>query len=85
MPGEIINIGSGQQWSNEDVVDLVQSVTGQRIATRIGEYPARPFDTGHWVADIGKAKRLLGWEPRHTLREGLEKTAAWFRAHPELL
>ncbi|MBI5379525.1 MAG: NAD-dependent epimerase/dehydratase family protein [Nitrospirae bacterium] len=83
-PGEVMNIGSGQQWSNEDVVELVQSVTGQRIATRIGEYPARPFDTSHWVADIGKAKRLLGWEPRHPLRSGLEKTVAWFRLHTHL-
>ncbi len=80
-PGEVINVGSGEQRSNEEVVELVQSVTGQRIAMRIGEYPARPFDTSHWVADIGKAEKLLGWRPRHTLREGLEKTVSWFRQY----
>ncbi len=82
--GEVINVGSGEQWSNEEVVELVQSVTGQRIALRAGEYPARPFDTSHWIADIGKAKRLLGWVPRHPLRSGLEKTVAWFRLHTHL-
>ncbi len=77
-PGEIINIGTGEQWSNEEVVDLIQAVTGRRIKVRVGTYPARASDKAHWVADIGKARSLLGWEPRHPLRAGLEKTVAWF-------
>ncbi len=41
--GEIINVGTGEQWSNEEVVDLVQAVTGRRIKVRVGAYPARPL------------------------------------------
>lgn len=79
VAGEIINVGSGHQWSNEEVVDTVQALSGQRVRIRVGAYPARPWDTTYWVADIRKAKRLLGWEPRHMLRSGLEKTLSWFR------
>ncbi len=81
VSGEIINVGSGQQWSNEEVVEMVQQISGRKINVRVGDYPARPSDTTHWVADNHKAKRLLGWVPKHTLRNGLEKTIAWFRLH----
>lgn len=81
--GEIINVGSGEQWSNEQVVEMVQVVSSRRFGVRVGEYPARPSDTTHWVADNRKGQELLGWRPRHTLRSGLEKTIAWFRLHRE--
>jgi nucleoside-diphosphate-sugar epimerase len=79
--GEILNVGSGEQWSNEQVVEMVQAVCGRRFGVRVGAYPARPSDTTHWVADNRKAQELLGWKPRHMLRSGLEKTIAWFRLH----
>lgn len=83
VAGEIINVGSGQQWGNEEVVEMVQAVSGQRVGVRVGTYPARLSDTSHWIADIQKARRLLGWEPRHTLRSGIEKTISWFRLHQD--
>jgi nucleoside-diphosphate-sugar epimerase len=83
IDGKVINIASGEQTANEEVVDLVQELTGQRIEVRAGDYPARGHDRTFWVADIGKARGLLGWEPRHTLRSGLEKTIAWCRLHKE--
>ncbi len=81
--GEIVNVASGQEWSNEDVVALVGDLCGRRIATRAGEFPARPNDIAHWVADIGKAERLLGWRPTHSLTEGLRKTIdCWSQVRP---
>ncbi|MBI3423762.1 MAG: NAD-dependent epimerase/dehydratase family protein [Acidobacteria bacterium] len=82
--GEIINAGSGEQYSNEEVVALAQEVAGIRLKVTPGTFPRRPSDTAHWVADIGKAQRLLDWQPRHDLRVGLTKTFAWFRAHQQL-
>jgi nucleoside-diphosphate-sugar epimerase len=79
--GDIINIGSGLQWSNEEVVEMVQQLAGSRIRIHPGTYPPQPSDCPHWVADIGKARESLGWQPRHTLRAGLEKTIRWMRAH----
>lgn len=83
IAGEVINIGSGQQWSNEEVVEMVQTLCGRRIKVRVGAYPARQSDKACWVADIGKAKKLLGWEPRHSIRSGLEKTINWFLLHQD--
>lgn len=80
--GEIVNVGSGVQWANEEVVALIGEVAGRDVRTRVGAYPRRPSDTAHWVADTRKAARLLGWRPRHTLPSGLEKTISWIRRHP---
>lgn len=82
--GEIINVGSGRQWANEEVVELVQSVCGRTISVRVGAYTGHPTDTGHWVADNEKARRLLQWTPRHSLQEGLAKTVPWLARHLNL-
>jgi dTDP-D-glucose 4,6-dehydratase len=41
----------------------------------------------HYVADVTKARELLGWEPRTPLDDGIPKSVAWFRewraTHPE--
>jgi len=79
--GEVINIGSGEQRSNEEVVALVREVTGRELRVRMGEHLPRPWDSEYWVADVAKAGRLLGWEPRHTLREGLARSIAWHLQH----
>lgn len=78
-PGEACNVGSGQQWSNEEVVALVERLVGKSLRVRVGAYPAQPPDTRHWQADIAKARALLGWAPAHRLEEGLRKTLAWMR------
>lgn len=77
-PGEVINVGTGQQWSNQDVVDCVESLAGKTLDVRVGAYSRRPADTDFWVADTEKARTLLGWQARFTLREGLRKCWEWF-------
>jgi nucleoside-diphosphate-sugar epimerase len=76
-PGEIVNIGTGQQWTNEQVVSMIGEIAGRPLAMRAGVYPARESDTTHWVADIGHAARILDWRPHTPLRQGLEKTMVW--------
>ena len=43
--------------THEEVVEMVQSLSGTRIKVRVGAYPARTSDTTFWVAAIGKAKK----------------------------
>ncbi len=38
----------------------------------------RPGDVRHSLADIGKAKRLLGYEPKFSVRDGLDQAAEWY-------
>jgi nucleoside-diphosphate-sugar epimerase len=77
--GEIINVGTGEQTSNEEAVAKIQAVSGLPIRVQANAYPQRATDTSYWCADPGKAYRMLGWKPRHNVDEGLLKTWQWFR------
>jgi nucleoside-diphosphate-sugar epimerase len=75
---EIINIGTGKQTTNEEVIAAVERLTCTKIDILPEVYPHRPSDKSFWVADIEKSKSLLGLTPYHTLEEGLKKTIDWF-------
>ncbi|HJU04728.1 MAG TPA: NAD(P)-dependent oxidoreductase [Nitrospiraceae bacterium] len=83
VPGELINVGSGTGWSNREVADTVQAICDRSVDVRMGAHVSHATDTTDWIADIQKAQTVLGWAPRHTFRQGLEKTVAWFRANQE--
>ena len=83
--GQIFNVGTGQQWTNEEVVETVSDVIGRPVRVRTGAYPPHPSDTRHWVADPRKSARRLGWYARVALREGLAETVAWVRTHWDLI
>lgn len=82
LPGELINIGTGVQTANEETVQLIEDACGRKIALMGFDYPPRETDTHNWVANPAKALRVLGWRPRHTVREGIAKTVSWLRANP---
>jgi dolichol-phosphate mannosyltransferase len=42
--------------------------------------PARRWDTDRWQADASKAQRVLGWSPKHSLKEGVARMAEWMDA-----
>lgn len=81
---EILNIGSGNEHTNEEVAATVEKIAGRVLDLQPGTHPLRPWDRAHWLADITKTERVLGWRPRHTLEQGLEKTYAWFQQHHHL-
>ncbi len=76
-PGDIFNIGTGVEHANEEVVAMVERVTGRPIAIARQPHFGHPPDTEHWRADITKARNLLRWAPQHTLSTGLAATAQW--------
>jgi nucleoside-diphosphate-sugar epimerase len=39
----------------------------------------REITSGDWICSSARFRSLLGWEPRHTLEEGVESTARWYR------
>jgi nucleoside-diphosphate-sugar epimerase len=80
-PGETINIGGGRQWSNEEVLLLIEDITGMAINRLPGAFPTRTVDTTFWQADISKAAAVLGWKPRFTFPEGLRDTCEWWKNH----
>jgi dTDP-glucose 4,6-dehydratase len=76
-----VNIGNDQELTMRELADLVVELTG---STSTVSYIERPTDDpAVRRPDISLARGKLRWEPRTGLREGLARTIAWFRAHPE--
>lgn len=75
--GQVFNVGGGQIISLNDVVKLLEELTGKKA--RIERRPARPGDQKHTAANIEKARRLLGYHPKTTVREGLTAEVAWLK------
>jgi nucleoside-diphosphate-sugar epimerase len=78
--GEVFNLGTGVQSTLRDVVAAVQAAVGDRSEVRWGGMPPRRWDTDRWQADVSKARAVLGWSPKHNLRDGVARMAAWMAA-----
>lgn len=78
LHGQVFNIGTGAEKSNDEIVDELFNVTGKKTAVLKGAYPSRTWDTTHWVADISKSRDLLKWQPSYTTEHGLKNTFNWF-------
>jgi nucleoside-diphosphate-sugar epimerase len=79
LSGQILNIGTGIEYTNDEVVRMLFKVTGKKVKIEKGAFPKRLWDTSHWVADISKTKKLLNWKPYNTLNYGLKKTYDWYK------
>ena len=74
-PGPV-NLGNPNELTVADLVRRVVALTGTGGA--IAHHPLPIDDPRRRRPDIGKAERLLGWQPRIGLQQGLERTIAWF-------
>jgi UDP-glucose 4-epimerase len=81
--GEIYNIGCGAGTSVNEIFTLMREITGYERQPVHG--PPKLGETFKIYLDASKARRELGWEPRVTLREGLERTVAYFREGREVI
>ena len=75
--GEIINVGTGRQTTNEEIVATAERVCDTSVRIAPAPFPQRLVDTDFWVADVRKAQGLLGWSARTGLDEGLRETYRW--------
>jgi UDP-glucuronate decarboxylase len=75
--GEAVNIGSPHEVRIIDLANTVIRLTGS--SSKIVFTEARPDDPRRRCPDISKARRLLGWEPKIPLEDGLKYTIEWFR------
>jgi UDP-glucuronate 4-epimerase len=79
-PGfEILNLGGADTTA---LIDLVHWLAEElAVEPRIDFQPEQPGDVPITYADVAKAGRLLGYEPKVAIREGLERFVAWYREH----
>jgi len=76
--GEVINIANGERITLNQLLNELKSLTGKSEA-QADYQPARSGDVRHSLADISRARELLGFEPRVDLRDGLELTIDWWK------
>jgi len=74
--GEVINLGNPIEKTMKEIADIIKSMAGAKV--KIVYRPLPKDDPARRKPDISKAKKLLGWEPKVGLNEGLRKTIEWF-------
>lgn len=80
LSGEVVNIGSGTQYTNEEVVKAIELATGRALKIKTTNR-LRVYDTETmWVAD-NDVLRGLGWQPQFDLLEGIRKTVDAIRTN----
>jgi dTDP-glucose 4,6-dehydratase len=87
-PGETYNIGGSAETANIDLVERLCSVLDRLHPNARGPYrrlitfvPDRPGHDFRYAIDYSKVSRELGWHPRETLENGIEKTVRWYLAN----
>jgi UDP-glucose 4-epimerase len=78
-PGEVFQIASGQETSIAELVRLMKGVL-PGLCFRIRHEPARAGEISRNYARIEKASRMLAYNPRMQLQEGLYRTWQWFQS-----
>ena len=77
VAGKVFNVGSGRETSVNDLVRLILGVM-QRTDLPVEHGPERPGDVRRHCAGIERAARELDFAPRVGLRDGMERTVAWY-------
>ena len=81
--GEAFNAGGGEPWSVRSVLELIGEVSGTGIQPDIRGRGNPAGEIDRQFVDPTKLNEVTGWRPSVSMREGLERTVEWYRAHPE--
>jgi UDP-glucose 4-epimerase len=77
--GEVFQVATGVETSVLELAETIQQVTGAKEG--IAFEPKRAGEVYRSSVDISKIRRVLGFDPRVSLREGMATTADWYRRH----
>lgn len=78
---EPINFGTGKEIRIIDLANKIISLCGKKGKINPVHVTPRPGEVKRLVADYSKAKRLLGWEPKYTLDDGLKSFINWYMSY----
>jgi UDP-glucuronate 4-epimerase len=76
---EILNLGNSRTVSLARLISLLEEALGQQAV--IDRQPLQPGDVPRTFADTSRARELLGYAPNTPIELGIERFAAWFKAH----
>ena len=74
-PGELYNVGGGEEATMAEAIALAEEISGRTLA--VERHGAAAGDVRRTRADVAKAEEELGWRPITSLAEGLEAQWAW--------
>lgn len=74
---EIINMGNNQTVSLQEMVAHIEKAVGKKAI--INKMPMQMGDVAKTYADIGKAKRLLGYNPKMNFEKGIRQFVKWYK------
>lgn len=77
--GTIINVGTGESISIKDIAISIAKRFDLIDNLQFGAIPYRPNEIWDMYCDNTRAKAILGWEPRITVEEGINRTIDWFQ------
>src|SRR6185369_17578272 len=72
----VYNIACGKQKTLNELFSALKKIAGRSVEPKYG--PERVGDVKHSLADISKAKELLGYQPGGSVEEGLRNTFEWY-------
>lgn len=75
--GEVINIACGEAITVNEIIDMINEILGKNVKPIYAA--SRPGDVKHSLADITLAKKLIGFVPKTSFRQGLERAIDWYR------
>lgn len=81
LSGEAINVGTGRRITLLELAKLMAELVG-RPGIQPELAPPRAGDVPHSLADLTRARELIGYTPIHSLEAGLSETIAWFLREP---
>jgi len=82
IKGEVLNIGTGKSISVGEVAKTIVKLM-DKDESLISYIEDRPGQVDKHISSIEKAKKLLGWESKVSLEEGLQKTIDWYKYNQE--
>jgi UDP-glucuronate 4-epimerase len=74
---EIINLGGSDPIDLSSLIELIADAMG--VEPQIKQLPDQPGDVPVTYADIGRARRLLGYEPQYPIAKGIGEFVEWYR------
>jgi len=79
VAGQVFNAAYGKLVNLNDLVEEINVILKKDIEPEYAGH--RPGDILHSLANVGKARQIMGYEPKVSFEEGLKRTAAWMKAY----
>lgn len=80
-PGEVYNFGGDSEMTNRQLTQTILRLLGRQWEESVEFVKDRPGHDRRYAIDATKAKKELGWSPRHTFDQGIAETIDWYREH----